>query len=237
MNKACQACASLHLPRRPSLTAHRGCSLDYPENSEVAFQRAVSIPSVTTLETDVQVSSDGELFLLHDPHLARTTAVATSCPSVNPLHIASQLGYHTGTCTLSSLPLLQDCSQHVPLFKHFLRTAATAGVNIVFDLYRPPAGHAHEKDYVNLTLETILQSGMVLSKVWFLTRACQTSSECIVLKALEGGRGGGEEPVISAGFPALTRVSKTSQTKLDQFVALGITIANEEWSTSLDTLR
>lgn len=236
INRACQSCNSSPLPPRPSLTAHRGCSLDYPENSQVAFEHAVRIPSVSTLESDVQISSDGELFLLHDSHLARTTTVATSCPGINPLLTASRLNYHTGDCPLGSLSLRQDHSQHVPLLNHLLEIAALTNLNVVFDLYQPPEGHTHQQGFVNLMVEAIAQSRMRPSKIWLLTYACGTHSKCLDLKTVEGEKGG-EGPVISAAFPAFTLAGKTSQMGLDQFEALGITIANEEWSTSLATLR
>ena len=60
------SCSSESLPSRPYLTGHRGCSSEAPENSVIAFVYAVNVPSVITLESDVHVSQDGVLFLLHE---------------------------------------------------------------------------------------------------------------------------------------------------------------------------
>ena len=238
MSKACSACHTHHLPSSPFLTAHRGCSMDFPENSLAAFRPASRISSVRTLETDVQVSADGELFLLHDPHLARTTTVSTACPHIDPLHNASELNYHSGPCPLVSV-LLQHGSLHVPLFSEFLKIAAAERMNVVFDLYRPVSGHNYEHRYVNMTLDALLQSGIDLSKVWVHNFGCHGDSQCFTLKVwwVRGGEDQGENPVIPARFSNLTLIGKTSQIGVDRFNALGISVANEEWTTSLDTLR
>ena len=55
------------------------------------------------METDIQISSDGTAFLLHDPQLARTTDVRERCPSTDPWVNASTLGYSTGDCPLRGL--------------------------------------------------------------------------------------------------------------------------------------
>lgn len=52
--------------------AHRGASYDYPENTMLAYRRAIEI-GVDYLEVDVQVTRDGEIILMHDETLDRTT--------------------------------------------------------------------------------------------------------------------------------------------------------------------
>ncbi len=52
--------------------AHRGASADYPENTLLAFRRAVEL-GVDMIELDVQLTRDGELVVLHDETLERTT--------------------------------------------------------------------------------------------------------------------------------------------------------------------
>jgi glycerophosphoryl diester phosphodiesterase len=51
---------------------HRGASAAAPENTYAAFQAAIDEGGVYT-ETDVRLSSDGQLVLVHDPTLDRTT--------------------------------------------------------------------------------------------------------------------------------------------------------------------
>ena len=52
--------------------AHRGASGEYPENSLIAFQQAIS-QGCHGIELDVQWHPEGELFLLHDRYLNKLT--------------------------------------------------------------------------------------------------------------------------------------------------------------------
>ncbi|MBO7743351.1 glycerophosphodiester phosphodiesterase [Paenibacillus sp. MWE-103] len=51
--------------------AHRGASAYCPENTMAAFRRAIEL-GATGIETDVQMTSDGQLVLIHDESLQRT---------------------------------------------------------------------------------------------------------------------------------------------------------------------
>lgn len=52
--------------------AHRGASGYYPENTMLAFEKAIDL-GCDGIETDVQMTSDGELVLIHDELVNRTT--------------------------------------------------------------------------------------------------------------------------------------------------------------------
>ncbi|MGB1719693.1 MAG: glycerophosphodiester phosphodiesterase, partial [Candidatus Latescibacterota bacterium] len=58
----------------PLRIAHRGASGRglAPENTLAAFEKALDI-GVDMLEIDVRVTGDGQLIVLHDPSLDRTT--------------------------------------------------------------------------------------------------------------------------------------------------------------------
>lgn len=47
------------------IIAHRGASAACPENTMIAFERALEL-GATGIETDVQMSADGRLVLIHD---------------------------------------------------------------------------------------------------------------------------------------------------------------------------
>lgn len=53
--------------------AHRGCSQRYPENTITAFSKALEIPKLTGIELDIQMSKDGEIVVIHDERVDRTT--------------------------------------------------------------------------------------------------------------------------------------------------------------------
>jgi len=57
-------------PARPRLFAHRGLAVDAPENTLLAFAKALAL-GVEYLETDVHASSDGVAIISHDPDLSR----------------------------------------------------------------------------------------------------------------------------------------------------------------------
>lgn len=54
----------------PRVIAHRGLALEAPENTLLAFAKALAI-GVMHLETDVQVSADGQAVISHDEDLSR----------------------------------------------------------------------------------------------------------------------------------------------------------------------
>lgn len=52
--------------------AHRGASAQYPENTLLAFRKAIE-QGVDVLEIDIHRTADHELIVMHDPTLERTT--------------------------------------------------------------------------------------------------------------------------------------------------------------------
>lgn len=192
MQRGCYACTSTPgfspgmPPTRPTLLAHRGCGFDFPENTLAAFEKSNKIPRMEGFETDIYVSLEGVLFLLHDPFLVRTTDVRDRCHNIKPRKNASLLYYHNGTCPIKSLnagekftrehkgKLTGDeqqlfSSQTVPTFQDFLHVAKRLEKYILFDLGGTSAGHRYEHTLVNLTLKEIKKSGIPLNKVRIIT--------------------------------------------------------------------
>ncbi len=56
-----------------NIWAHRGCSQMYPENTLLAFEKAMNIQELTGIELDIQLTKDGELVVIHDERVDRTT--------------------------------------------------------------------------------------------------------------------------------------------------------------------
>jgi glycerophosphoryl diester phosphodiesterase len=95
--------------------AHRGASAKYPENTLLAFRKALEA-GASWLELDVQLSADGELVVIHDEFLDRTTS-------------------GQGAVARSSLSRLRQLDaglgEKIPLLTEVLDLAAgRAGVNI-----------------------------------------------------------------------------------------------------------
>lgn len=57
---------------RPLALAHRGHSIAFPENTMAAFRAAIEA-GVDAIESDVHLTADGHLVMLHDSTLDRTT--------------------------------------------------------------------------------------------------------------------------------------------------------------------
>jgi glycerophosphoryl diester phosphodiesterase len=57
---------------QPRIFAHRGSSGNMPENTLISFQTALE-EGADILEMDVHATRDGEILVLHDPELSRTT--------------------------------------------------------------------------------------------------------------------------------------------------------------------
>jgi glycerophosphoryl diester phosphodiesterase len=59
-------------PTAPVIVAHRGLAEGVPENTLAAFRQSIS-RGVAAIEVDVRVTQDGQLVILHDATLDRTT--------------------------------------------------------------------------------------------------------------------------------------------------------------------
>lgn len=57
---------------RPLMIAHAGHTIAYPDNTMVAFERAIEL-GAEMIEADVNITRDGELAMIHDWTLRRTT--------------------------------------------------------------------------------------------------------------------------------------------------------------------
>ncbi len=59
-------------PGRPVTVAHRGHSVQFPENTMPSFRAAIE-RGAEMIETDAQLSRDGQLVIMHDNTIDRTT--------------------------------------------------------------------------------------------------------------------------------------------------------------------
>lgn len=62
----------IHMQKQALIFAHRGVSGDFPENTMAAFE-AVLESGAAGIELDVQLTKDGELAVIHDEQIDRTT--------------------------------------------------------------------------------------------------------------------------------------------------------------------
>jgi glycerophosphoryl diester phosphodiesterase len=92
----------------PLLAAHRGGALLWPENSLLAFQNALAL-GADFIEFDVHLSRDGEVMVIHDATLDRTTTGAGPVRdrSVAELKVL-RLKDRSGAVTAETVPTLDE---------------------------------------------------------------------------------------------------------------------------------
>jgi len=92
--------------RAPLVAAHRGGAALWPENSLLAFREALVL-GVDVLELDVHLSADGEVIVLHDATLDRTTTGRGAVRETTSAALASlRLRARDGRVTDEPVPTL-----------------------------------------------------------------------------------------------------------------------------------
>lgn len=111
----------------PRFAAHRGGAGFWPENSLAAFAGALAL-GIDLLELDVHLSADGEVVVIHDPTVERTTdgtgAVrASTAAALWRLHLRGADGALT--------------DERVPLLDDVLALAARSGAELLLEMKGP----------------------------------------------------------------------------------------------------
>jgi glycerophosphoryl diester phosphodiesterase len=112
----------------PMRIAHRGGSLEAPENTMAAFRHAIEL-GMRYVELDVQMSSDGELVVLHDETVDRTTDGHGAVGELTFAQLrALDAGGHFGP---------QFAGERIPTLREVLELCAEAGVGVVVEMKSP----------------------------------------------------------------------------------------------------
>ena len=93
----------------PMNIAHMGFSAKYPENTILSFQKALEA-GADGIGIDVRMSRDGELVILHDQELARTTNAAGPVDSYTLYELLGMdaSGEYEGVFEINRIPTLED---------------------------------------------------------------------------------------------------------------------------------
>uniref|UniRef100_A0A4W4GEV3 GP-PDE domain-containing protein n=1 Tax=Electrophorus electricus TaxID=8005 RepID=A0A4W4GEV3_ELEEL len=168
------------LKARPAVIGQRGAPMLAPENTLLSFQKALHM-NIVGLQADVAISLDGVPFLMRDRTLRRTTDVRRLFPERQ--HDDASSFNWTDLRTLNAGRwFLQDDpywtvrrmseqqrrlvgNQTVCSLEQLLQLVLRANRSILLTLHRPPQGHPHHLSWVNLTLATVLQSGIAQHQV------------------------------------------------------------------------
>lgn len=193
------------LPAKPMLIAHRGASSLAPENTLAAVNMAALIarqgvmvgaggltfsnpPGNSTgmgVETDIRVSLDGTLFLMHDATLTRTTNVAAVFPqrrndnaslftmtelqqlSAGQWFIESHPNGSVPIGLVSREQLKSYAAARVPTLQDWLQVVKENHLIFIFDLLPPPEGHPYYDQFFTLCFGQIRRAG-IDDQIWFL---------------------------------------------------------------------
>jgi len=120
--------ASLAAGPRTLVAAHRGGAALWPENSLRAFRGAVGL-GADALEFDLHLTADGEVVVLHDPTLERTTTGRGAVRDTRRAALAAvRLRDREGRAT----------DEPVPMFDEVLALAAPASVEVLPEIKLGP---------------------------------------------------------------------------------------------------
>uniref|UniRef100_A0A8B9GU77 Glycerophosphodiester phosphodiesterase domain containing 5 n=1 Tax=Astyanax mexicanus TaxID=7994 RepID=A0A8B9GU77_ASTMX len=168
------------LKARPVVIGHQGAPMLAPENTLLSFRRALQM-NVSGLQAEVAISLDGVPFLMRDRTLRRTTDVSRVFPE-RQYEDASFFNWTDLRSLNAGLWFLKDDpywvvqymsererwmvgNQTVCSLEQMLQLAARTNLSALFTLRRPPPDHPHHLDWVNLTLATVLHSGIAQNLV------------------------------------------------------------------------
>ncbi|KAI8368117.1 PLC-like phosphodiesterase [Radiomyces spectabilis] len=204
----------------PDVIAHRGFSGKYPENTIQSYEKAVEA-GTTALEGDIRISKDGEVIMMHDLSLQRTT---TGTGAVND---CLWHGYIDGLVTKAGqqpIPRLQD------VFNMLLRIPNKSVYMIIDIKFDNPL---EILDAVHLLVHSYNQEDraflekQVVFGVWhpdFLKRAKELFPEyalCFIGLSLEAARKHFLHEVDQLSMPFATLVDEDGQAFIKEAQALG----------------
>ena len=159
------------------LQGHRGTRGLAPENTLAAFSRAMAI-GVTTLETDLAVTSDGVLVISHDPYLNPDKVrgpdgrwLAAKGPAIHTLTLAELKRYDIGRLNPQSKYATEfpeqrpEDGQRFPTLVEVFDLAKAAGSSVRFNIETKitptnPSETVNPDTFARLTVDAIRQAGL-----------------------------------------------------------------------------
>nr|XP_020665354.1 glycerophosphodiester phosphodiesterase domain-containing protein 5 isoform X3 [Pogona vitticeps] len=167
---------------KPAIIGHRGAPRLAPENTLMSFQKAVE-QGVYGVQADVVISYDGVPFLMHDKNLRRTTNVEEKFPELAYEH-SSMFNWtdlerlNAGEWflkndpfwtaeSLSSSDFVEAANQSICKLADMLEIIR-GNTTVLLNLQDLPTDHPYYGVSINITLETVLESGIPQEAVMWL---------------------------------------------------------------------
>lgn len=133
--------------------AHRGASAACPENTMAAFEKALAL-GATGIETDVQMTKDGKLVLIHDETLKRTTGAEGL---VKDYTYAELSGLDAGSWFGEAFR-----GEKLPLLDELLELTSSTGTVVNIELKNGVVPYAGLEQQVIETVHRFKMSGQVV---------------------------------------------------------------------------
>ncbi|XP_070313362.1 glycerophosphodiester phosphodiesterase domain-containing protein 4-like isoform X2 [Odocoileus virginianus] len=173
------------LAPKPDLFGHRGAPMLGPENTIMAFEKAVE-HGACGLESDVHISYDHVPFLMHDSDLRRTTNIKEVLPNASLTHPSlfdwdflstlnagkwfsqALIKPFFGMKPLSEADMERAGNQKIPKLTELLELAQKEKKFVIFDLNGPAPNHSLRALYVRHVVSIILDSQIEQRLVFWL---------------------------------------------------------------------
>ncbi|XP_044140698.1 glycerophosphodiester phosphodiesterase domain-containing protein 5 isoform X1 [Bufo gargarizans] len=169
---------------KPSVIGHRGAPMLAPENTLMSFKKALE-HRTSGLQADVTVSYDGIPFIMHDDTLRRTTNIKQVFPELSS-HLPAMFNWtdlerlNAGewfinndpfwtVSSLSPVDVTEAGNQSVCKLTDLLALVKENNASLLLRIHHLPAGHPQYETYINITVSTILQSGLPQERVIWLS--------------------------------------------------------------------
>lgn len=152
--------------QQPLVIGHRGSRGYYPENTIIAFQKAIE-QGADGIEIDVVVNKDRQLVISHEPYFK-----SEFCTGPNGQAIKNEKQYNMYTMTQKEIsafdcgsignpkfPEQQKVSAIKPLFQDFVKEVITKPTILLFEIKSETKEYGisqpHPKEYVEIILDEV----------------------------------------------------------------------------------
>lgn len=234
------------LPTKPLLIAHRGASFIGPENTIKAGEIALEY-EIVGWEIDVQISWDGQPFLMHDNTAKRTTDVedvfpdrcddnasSFTMPELRQLDAGSwwvDEDFHRsikkGWVSNEQAETYRNAS--IATLEEALDFTRDNGILVDIDWKEPSTDHPFHDQLFNLTLEALLDSGVPHSDILIYTdntdwldRIEAEAPGMITSWSILDREPPSAEEVIEAGYDGISDHLSLSDDQVKAYIEAGI---------------
>ncbi|MGP4086743.1 glycerophosphodiester phosphodiesterase [Streptomyces sp. KR55] len=121
---------------QPVVIAHRGASAQAPENTLAAVDKAAEL-GIQWVENDVQRTKDGELVVIHDDSLQRTTDVEEIFPDRAPWKVKDFTAAEIARLDAGSWFAPSYAGARVPTLKEYLRRVEHHHQKLLLEIKKP----------------------------------------------------------------------------------------------------